>query len=324
MLRAVLLTAIASLAASLPAFAGAEESYPARPIRLIVPFTPGGGSDSLARIIAPELAARLKQPVVIENKPGAGGSIGIDAVAKSASDGYTIGLASPGSLVTSVTLMKDLPYDPVRDLTPVALIADLPIALVATKAFPGTSVSAVISADKANPGSLNFASAGVGTTMHLSGELFNAMAGTRLEHVPYKGAGLAIADLITGRVQLGFLDIPAVGAQVASGDLKLLAVGNARRAMAFPDVPTIAESGIPGYETSGWFGIVTAASVSPAIVARLYQTLAEIMALPTVRDRLITIGIEPTISNPEQFGSFIRSEIPKWAKVIKDSGATAN
>lgn len=301
----------------------ADPVYPVRSIRLVVPFAPGGSSDTLARVIAPELSARLGQPIVVDNKPGAGGNLGIDFVSKAAPDGYTIGLASPGPMVVNVTLMEGMPYDPVRDLAPIALIADLPIVFVATKSIQATDVAGLIAADKASPGKLFFASAGVGTTMHLSGELFNSLAGTRLEHVPYKGAGAAITDLLSGQVQLGFLDLPSVAGHVSSGALKILAVGNAKRAETLPNTPTIAEAGVPGYQTSGWFGVVAPARVPAAIVARLHAALAEILSQSAVRARLIQIGIEPTISTPEQFGQFIHSEIPKWAEVIKISGAKA-
>lgn len=316
------LVGIVGLALTLVASAqAAEEAYPTRPIKLIIPFAPAGSSDSLGRIIAPELSTRLGQPVVVENKPGAGGNLGIDQLAKAPPDGYTIGLASPGPIVVNVTLIDGLPYDPVRDLKPIALIADLPIVLVASKTLPANDVRALIAADKADPGKLFFASAGVGTTMHLSGELFNSMAGTRLEHVPYKGAGAAITDLVAGRVQLGFLDLPAAGPHVKSGALKILAVGNARRAVALPDTPTIGEAGIPGYRTSGWFGVMAPARVPAHAVARLHKELAAVLADPAVRERMNKIGIEPTMTTPDEFSAFIKAEIPRWADVIKVSGA---
>lgn len=310
-----------ALAVVLASSAQAADPYPERPIRLIVPFAPGGSSDNLGRIIAPGLSTRLGQPVVVENKPGAGGNLGMDQLAKAAPDGYTIGLASPGPIVVNITLIDGLPYDPVRDLTPIALIADLPIVLIANKQLSANDVRELVAADKADPGKLFFASAGVGTTMHLSGELFNSMAGTRLEHVPYKGAGAAITDLVAGRVQLGFLDLPSVGPHVKSGALKILAVGNAKRAVALPATPTIAEGGITGYQTSGWFGVMAPARVPTSVVTRLHKELAAVLADPTVIERMNQIGIEPTMTTPDQFGAFIKSEIPKWAEVIRISGA---
>lgn len=312
-------------AACLVAPAGASDaSYPQHPIKLIVPFAPGGSSDSLARIIGPELASRLGQPVVIENMPGAGGNIGIDAMAKSAPDGYTLGLATPGPIVVNVSLMESLPYDPVEDLAPIAMVGDLPIVLVASTKLAADDVPALIGIDKAAPGTLFFASAGVGTTMHLSGELFNALAGTSLEHVPYAGAGAAITDLLSGEVPLGFLDLPATMSHLQSGALKVLAVGNKNRAMSLPDVPTIAEQGVEGYETSGWLGILAPAGTPAAITERIHAALAETVEVAGVRDRLMQIGIEPTINTPAEFSDFIKSEIPKWAEVIEVSGASVN
>lgn len=320
-LRQLWMIGVVAIILAAPERGSAQVNYPVRPIRLIAPFAAGGSTDSLARIIAPELGKRLGQPVIVENRAGAGGNIGLDAVAKAEPDGYTIGLASPGPLVVNVTLMDKIPYDPVKDLAPIALIADLPIVLVVHSSVAANDVAGLIALDKANPGKLFFASAGNGTTMHLSGELLNVMAGTTLQHVPYKGAAPAITDLLSGRVQVGFLDLPSVGPHLAGGKVKILAVGNRKRALSAPMVPTIAESGVPGYETSGWFGVVAPARVPSALVKRLNEAFVEVMAMPEVRTRLLQVGIEPTSSTPEQFGQFIRDEIPKWAKVIEISGS---
>lgn len=301
--------------------AQAQQAYPSRTIKLIAPFAPGGSTDALARIIAPEMAKKLGQSVVVENKAGAGGTIGTAEIARAEPDGYTIGLGAPGPLTVNVTLMDNLSYDPVRDFAPVALIANLPVVLVANSSVRANDVQSLIAADKADPGKLFFASAGVGTTMHLAGEMLNSMAGTRLQHVSYKGTGIAITDLIAGTVQLGFLDLPSAGPHIASGRLKLLAVGNRQRALSAPNVPTIAESGVPGYETTGWFGIIAPARTPPAIVKRLNEVISEVMNAPDVRARLMQVGIEPMTSTPEAFGQFIRDEIPKWARVIESSGA---
>lgn len=318
-IRKLVFVAAIALATNL---AGAAD-YPSKPIRLIAPFAAGGSTDLLARTIAPEMAKRLGQPVVVENRVGAGGNIGLDAVAKAEPDGHTIGIASPGPLVVNVTLMDSIAYDPVNDFAPIALIADLPIVLVAHPSVPANDVTSLIAADKANPGKLFFASAGTGTTMHLSGELMNVMAGTKLQHVPYKGGSLAMTDILSGQVQLGFLDFPSAGPHIASGKIKALAVGNKKRALSAPNLPTIAESGVPGYETSGWFGVIAPAKTPPEVLKRLNAVLVDVMAAPEVRQRLNQIGIEPTSSSPEQFGQFIRAEIPKWAKVIEFSGAKA-
>ena len=310
-----------ALAVGVAAPAMAQAAWPSKPIRLIAPFAAGGSTDVLARIIAPEMSKRLGQPIVVENRAGAGGNIGMDAIAKADPDGYTIGMASPGPLVVNVTLLDSLPYNPLTDFAPIALIADLPIVLVVHNSVAANDVQSLIAADKANPGKLFFASAGNGTTMHLSGELFNVMAGTKLQHVAYKGTGPAVTDLLGGQVSIGFLDLPAVGPHLESGKIKILAVGNQKRASRAPNVPTIAEAGVPGYETSGWFGMLAPARVPPAIISRLNAVLVEVMALPEVRSRLLAVGIEPTSTTPQQFDKFIRSEIPKWAKVIEASGA---
>lgn len=316
-----LLVALVAGAGTAVAQSASGAGYPSRPIRLIAPFATGGSTDILARIIAPELGKRLGQNVIVENRPGAGGNIGIELVARAAPDGYTIGMASPGPVVVNVTLQKSLPYDPVRDLAPIAMIADLPIVLVAHPSLSVTNVRELIAAEKANPGRLSFASAGTGTTMHLSGELLNVMAGTRLVHVPYKGTGPAMTDILGGQIPLGFVDLPAAAAHAKAGKIRILAIGNRKRTVTAPEIPTIAESGVPGYETSGWFGVVAPAGTPAAIVARLNAELMEVMKDPSVRERVLQAGIEPVASTPEEFGAFIRSEIPKWAKVIESSGA---
>ncbi len=301
----------------------AQTNFPTRPLRLIAPFPAGGSSDGLARLIAPELAKKLGQPVFVENKPGAGGNIGLDAIAKAEPDGYTFGLASPGPTVVSITLMDSLPYDPVKDLTPIGLIADLPILLVINSAVPVSSVAELIAAEKSNPGRYFFASAGNGTTMHLSGELFNVMAGTKLQHVAYKGTAPAIADLLAGQIQVGFLDMSSVGSHLGGNRIKVLAVGSKKRISSLPNIPTVSEAGVPGYQLSGWFGIVAPARVPEPIVTKLNQALVEIVAMPHVQEKMIAIGLEPISSTPEQFGQFIKDEIPRWAKLLQISGVKA-
>lgn len=313
----------AAVSVSLVSLTVRADDYPSHPIHLIVPFAAGGSSDSLARIIAPELSKRLGQPVVIENRAGAGGTIGTQSVAQSEPNGLTIGVVSPGSIVVAVTLMKKLPYDPLKDLKPVGLIADLPIVLVASSSLAANNVRELISLEKASPGSLSFASAGVGTTMHLSGELLNSMTGMKLLHVAYKGAGPAMNGMLVGEVPLGFLDLPAVAGQVSAGTLKILGVTGKRRTATAPEIPTLAETGVPGYDMSGWFGIVVPARTPDAIVVRLNAEFANVMSMPAVQDRLLKIGIQPMISSSKEFGDFIKAEIPKMADVIKSSGISA-
>ena len=304
-----------------PAAAQPAPGWPSAPIRLISPFAPGGSSDSLARMLAPELARRLGQQVIVENRPGAGGNIGLDAVAKSKPDGYTLVLASPGPLVVNITLMSSLPYDPVRDFKPISLIADLPIVLVAHPSVNANTVAELVSLEKARPGTLAFASAGTGTTRQPSGELLNLMPGTKLGHVPHKGAAPAMTDILGGQVQLGFVDLPSVAGHAKAGRVKLLAVGNPRRTQTAPELPTISESGVPGYETGGWFGVLAPAGTPEPIIARLHAAIADTMKTPAVRERILAIGIEPMATSPDEFSSFIRSEIQKWARVIEASNA---
>jgi tripartite-type tricarboxylate transporter receptor subunit TctC len=320
----LLLIVICSSGAFAQTSASIATDFPNRPIRLIAPFAVGGSTDVLARAIAPELSKRLGQQVIVENRAGAGGNIGIDAVAKAAPDGYTIGMASPGPIVVNVTLLSSLPYDPIKDLAPIAMVADLPIVLVASASLQANNVKELIALERASPGKLSFASAGNGTTMHLSGELFNVMAGTKLVHVPYRGTGAAITDILGGQIQLGFLDLPSVAGHAKGGRIKLLAVGNKKRAQTEPELATIAESGVAGYETSGWFGVVAPAGTPTAVIARLNTEIVNVMNIPSVRDYLLKQGIEPRTSTPEEFGTFIKSEIPKWAEVIRFAGVKTN
>lgn len=318
-LRILLSTLV--LCATASTSAHAQSDWPTAPVRLISPFAPGGSSDQLARLLAPELSQRLGQQVIVENRPGAGGNIGVDAVAKAKPDGYTLVLASPGPIVVNVTLMDSMPYDPIKDLRPVSLIADLPIVLAAHPSVQAKNVAELVALEKARPGSLSFASAGTGTTMHLSGELLNMMAGTKLVHVPYKGAAPAMTDLLGGQVQLAFVDLPAAGAHAKAGRVNILAIGNARRTQTAPDIPTIGESGVPGYETGGWFGVLAPAGTPDAVVGKLHAAIVDTMKQPAVRERILAIGIEPMATTPEEFARFIRAEIPKWARVIETSRA---
>jgi tripartite-type tricarboxylate transporter receptor subunit TctC len=319
-LLAALLSTLA-LGGMAAAPAHGQTDWPSAPIRLISPFAPGGSSDQLARILAPELSQRLGQQVIVENRPGAGGNIGVDAVAKAPPNGSMFVLASPGPMVVNVTLMDSIPYDPVKDLRPVSLIADLPIVLAAHPSVQAKNVAELIALEKARPGSLSFASAGAGTTMHLSGELLNMMAGTKLVHVPYKGAAPAMTDLIGGQVQLAFVDLPTAGAHAKAGRVKILAIGNPRRTQTAPEIPTIGESGVPGYETGGWFGVLAPAGTPDPIIQKMHAVLVDTMKNPAVRERILAIGIEPMATTPDEFAQFIRAEIPKWARVIETSKA---
>jgi tripartite-type tricarboxylate transporter receptor subunit TctC len=316
-----LATLAISLTTATPTLA---QTYPAKPVRLIIPFPPGGSADTIARLLAQEMSKSLGQPVVAENRPGAGGNIGVDVVAKSAPDGYTIGLAAAGALAINQHLMGKLPYDPVRDLAPVSKLADIPIVVVVANATPVGSVQDLIAAAKAKPGGLAFGSAGNGTAMHLSGELFKQMAGVDMTHVPYKGSAPAVTDLVSGQLPVGFVDLVSALPQIRAGRVKGLAVASGKRTITAPDIPTIAEAGVPGYDAVGWFGLVAPAGTPRDVVAKLNVETVRIMALPEVRDRALATGAEPATGTSDEFAAFIGVEIPKWERVVKASGAKAN
>jgi tripartite-type tricarboxylate transporter receptor subunit TctC len=300
------------------------QTYPAKPVRLIIPFPPGGSADTIARLLAQEMSKSLGQPVVAENRPGAGGNIGVDVVAKSAPDGYTFGLAAAGALAINQHLMGKLPYDPVKDLAPIAKLADIPIVVAVANTTPAGSVQELVALAKAKPGTLSFGSAGNGTAMHLSGELFKQMAGVDMTHVPYKGSAPAITDLVAGQVPVAFVDLVSALPQIRAGKVKGLAVASGRRTVTAPDLPTIAESGVPGYDAVGWFGLVAPAGTPPDVIARLNGETVRIMALPEVRDRALATGAEPSTGTSAEFAAFIASEIPKWERVVRTSGAKTN
>jgi len=307
------------LAALVVAAAAQAQDYPSKPIRYIVPFPPGGSSDLIARAIAPRLGERLGQPVVIENKPGAGGMIGVDIVAKAPPDGYVIGLAAAGALSSNVSLYPSMPFDPQKDLAPVTMLALIPFFLVAHPSQPAT-VKQLIEAAKAKPGEIAIGYGGNGSTMHLAGELFNMMAGVKLQPIPYKGSGPVSADVLAGQVPLGMVDVPSAISHVRAGKMRALAVTSRRRISAAPEVPTLEEAGVPGYEAIGWFGTVAPARTPPEIVNRLNREIAAALQVPEIRARALDAGTEPHTNSPQEFAALIREETAKWAKVIKTAG----
>ena len=311
------------LAAALAASAAHAGVYPSKPIRFVVAFPPGGGTDIIARSIAQKLAERLAQQVLVDNRPGAGGNIGTDIVAKSAPDGYTLLMGSAGPLAINASLFAAMPFDPVRDLAPVTLAASTPNVLVVQPSLKATTVTELISLAKAHPGEINFASSGHGTPAHLAGELFNSMAGVKLVHVPYKGATPALADLLGGQVQLMFSTMPPALPHVKDGKLRALAVTSAKRSPATPDLPTVDEAALPGFEANTWHGVVVPAGTPASIVAKLNREIVAILHLPEIVERLSSQGAEPVGSTPEEFAAYIRSETTKWAKVVRESGARA-
>lgn len=309
---------------SSPSAAPGAQAYPSRPLRLVVPFPPGGSTDIVARLLGQKMSEALGQPVIVDNRAGAGGIIGADYVAKSPADGHVLLLASSGPIVIAPALQPQLAYDPVRDFAPVAIVATIPTMLVVNDKVPARSVAELTALAKARPGALNFASTGAGATPHLAGEVFKSMAAIDIGHVPYKGSAPAVTDLIGGQVDMMFEQIPAVLPHVRSGKLRALAVGSSRRVAALPDLPTMAESGLAGFDVVSWFGIMAPAGTPAPIVARLHAVLSGAMRLPEVGEKLTSLGAEPQLSTPQAFGQTIATELPKWAEVIRKSGATAN
>jgi tripartite-type tricarboxylate transporter receptor subunit TctC len=306
------------LALTFCATAGAQ-SYPTKPVRFIVSFPPGGSSDLIARAIAPHMSTHLGQPVVVENKPGAGGMLGVDAVAKAAPDGYTIGLAAAGALSSNVSLYPKMPFDPQKDLAPVSTLAMIPFFLVAHPSQPST-LRKVIEDAKASPGKLSYGHGGNGSTMHLAGELLNMLAHVKIQPVPYKGSGPVSADVLGGQVPLGVVDVPSAISAVKAGKMRALAVTSKKRIEAAPEVPTFEEAGVPGYEAIGWFGVVAPKGTPKPIVAKLNTEIARALADPDIRRRAIAAGTEPLVDSPEEFAGLIREETKKWAEVIKQGG----
>jgi tripartite-type tricarboxylate transporter receptor subunit TctC len=297
------------------------QSYPARPIRLIVPFAPGGTTDILARMVGQKLAISLGQQVVVDNRSGAGGIIGSELAARAAPDGYTLAIGHLGTLAINVTLQPKLPYDPVRDFAPVTLVAIMPNALVVSNTVAAKSVKEFIALARARPHEVMYGSAGNGSTTHLGMVYLSMLANVKLTHVPYKGAGPAIADLIAGNISAMVPGILPVMAHVKTGKLRLLAVTTLERLAIFPEVPTIAESGVPGYEFTNWIAVVGPAALPRPIVSRLNTEIATALAQPDLKERLALEGGEATASSPAELGARIKAEIARWAPVVRASGA---
>ncbi len=297
------------------------EAYPSKPIHLVVGFSPGGAADTVGRALAEGLSTRLGQPVIVDNKAGANGNIAAEMVARSAPDGYTIYFPSIGHAVNA-SLYKNLPYDPIKDFTAIGGVFSAPNMMVVPVTSPYKSVLEVINAAKAHPGKLTFASSGSGTSVHLSAELFEKMAKIEMIHVPYKGTGSAMPDLISGQVDMSFPNLPSAMPQVKAGYLRALGVTTAKRSAAAPSVPTIAESGLPGYDMATWYGLVAPANLPLGIRNRLNKELQSVLADPKFKDKLIAQGADPTPGTPEQFSQFISAEIEKWRKLIAQSKIT--
>ena len=316
-----LLIVVATLfATTIPAWA---QQYPARPIRLIVPFPPGGGTDTMARVVAPKLSEFLGQQVVAENRGGAGGTIGSEMVAKSKPDGYTLMLATISNAI-GASLYTRLNYDLVRDFATITQLATTPHILVVHPSVPVKSVKEFTALAKAKPGDLAYSSSGAGSAAHLAGELFNSLTGVKTTHVPYKGGGPSMIALVGGEVSLAFATMPSAIGYVRSGRLRGLAVTTDKRSPSTPELPTIAESGVAGYEAGSWYGLSAPAGTSKEIVNRLHAETIKVLALPDVKERLFNAGFEIVTSTPEQFAAFTRTEIQKWGKIVKSAGLKAD
>jgi tripartite-type tricarboxylate transporter receptor subunit TctC len=316
--RSALLLLCVALAAT--AAGVAAQNYPSKPVRFVVPFAAGGSTDTLARAIGIRLPEYLGQQVVIDNRTGANGDIGMSLVAKAAPDGYTIVLGYIANLAIGPSLYK-MPYDPVKDFAPVTQVAGASNIMVVHPSVPAKNLKEFIAYAKANPGTVNFATSGVASIGHLTGELLNELAGMKMVHVPYKGSGQAISDLVGGHVKVMISGMASTLPHVKAGRLRALAVTGLQRSDAAPDVPTIAESGFPGYEARSWFGVLAPAKTPKPVINRLHDDIVKALQQPDVKQRLTAIGFEIVGSTPEEFGAYIKSEIKKWEKVVKASGA---
>jgi len=313
------LAAAALCAAALPAFA---QSWPAKPVRIVVPYPAGGPVDVSARLLAPKLQEALGQPFLVENKPGAGGNIGADFVAKSAPDGYTIGMGAIATHAINPALMANVPYDPIRDFTHLALVVQVPNVLVVNPDLPAKSVRELVDLAKERPGKLDFASGSTGSTGHLAGELFKQMTGTYMVHIPYKGAPPAVADLLAGRVHLMFDNLASALPNVKAGRLRALAVTTLKRSNALPGLPTLDEAGLKGFDMTTWWGVMGPAKLPPDVAQRLSAEILKALDSADVKERLRAMGMEGSpVRTPEQFSAFVAAEAKLYARLVKQSGA---
>ena len=315
---------VAACVAVLFGNAAAAQNYPSRPVRIVVPYPAGGSNDIIARIVAQKLAERSGQNFLVENRGGAGGNVGAEAVAASEPDGYTLLLTAPPPLTINAALYKSLPFDPAKAFAPVALIASVPIVLAVHPSLGVKDVKELVALAKAKPGTINFGSSGIGTTNHLAGELLKSKTGIDIVHVPYKGAAPAMNDLLAGHIPMMFDNIPAVLPQVQGKLINAIAVAGSSRAGKLPDVPTVAEQGVEGFEASAWFGLVAPAKTPASVLAKLQSDIAAILDMADVKARFIELGAEPGAVSGDAFGKFLAEETIKWGGIIRASGATAN
>lgn len=323
LLKTFILAASVGALPVLPALSTAHaQTFPTKPISLIIPFPPGGPTDAMARTLAAEIKGNLGQPVIVENRAGAGGNIGADFVARAPADGHTLLFGTSGPLAINSSLYRKISYDPVTSFAPVIQVGHLPNILVVNPAVPAKDVRELIAYAKANPGKLSYASSGNGASSHLAGVLFNGIAGTDLQHVPYKGTGPALNDLLGGQVSMSFTDVLTALPYIKAGKLRALGIATAQRSQALPDLPTLAEQGVTGYDVSVFFGIVAPAGTPPETIAKLNKAFADALATPKVKQLFASQGLEPAADgSPQQLGRFIVSETAKWKDVVKKSGA---
>ena len=310
------------LLAAIAAGSWAQQPYPSRPVRIISPFPPGGGNDALCRIVAPKLTEILKQQVIVENRAGANGIVGTEVAARSAPDGYTIVLIPSGHAVNA-SLYKKLPFESLRDFSPITLAGSSPLVLAVHPSLPVKNVKDLIALAKARPGQLTYVTAGIGASGHIGGALFETLTNTKMVHIPYKGMALAITDLMSGQVTMTFGTSLSVVPHARSGRLRALATTGAQRSPALPDLPTVAEAGVPGYEASLWYGFVGPARLPPEIVNRLHSAIVAVLQLPDIRERLASQGVEPRHNTPDEFAKLLVSDMDRWAKVIQRAGVQA-
>jgi tripartite-type tricarboxylate transporter receptor subunit TctC len=313
-----------ALAVACAAFGGSAQPYPVKPIRIIVPFPAGGSADIMARVVGQKMTESWGQPAVIDNRSGAGGNIAAELAAKSAPDGYTLFLCTVGTHAVHQTLYAKLAFDPLKDFSPVAYIAGVPNVVVVHPSLPVTSVTELIAFIKARPGRINFGSSGAGSSVHMSGEMLKVMAGLEMTHVPYKGNPQAVTDLMAGQIELMITNMPSVIPYIQSGRLRALAVTTKARSPALPDLPTMEEAGVSGYESSAWFGLVSPAAVPRDVVRKLNAEVVRIVGLEDVKRNLASQGAYPVAMTPEEFGAFMKAETAKWAKIVRASGARAD
>jgi len=318
--RFLIATSVLLAGLALASLAQAQSAaWPAKPVKIVVTFPPGGAPDTIARLLADKWGQSLGQPVTVDNKPGAGGNIGADFVAKSPADGSTLVIGTVGTHAINAALYDKMPYNHIKDFTPITFLASTPNLLVVNKNVPAGTVKELVELAKKTP--LSFGSSGSGTSIHLSGELFNTMAGVKMQHIPYKGRAQAVPDLLGGRIAMIFDNMPSALPLVKAGEVKAIAVTSASRSPAAPNIPTIAESGLPGFEATSWFALYAPAGLPKDVLARINAETVRVMALPDVKEKLSSLGLEVGTGTPEALGTFMQAETAKWAKVVKESGA---